>query len=103
MWTGTTGKHYERNNGRYASDLTDEEWKVIERFIPKAGSLGRPCETDMREVIKATYVGVRMEYTLEGGFGRVFAVQDNVDSPLKVGSSVGMSFADKGPVLLPLE
>ena len=55
------------------------------------------------KVVKATYVGVRMEYTLEGGFGRVFAVQDNVDNPLKVGSSVGMSFADKGPVLLPLE
>ena len=53
MWTGTTGKHYERNNGRYASDLTDEEWKVIERFIPKAGSLGRPCETDMGEVVNA--------------------------------------------------
>ena len=53
MWTGTTGKHYERNNGRYASDPTDEEWKVIERFIPKAGSLGRPCETDMGEVVNA--------------------------------------------------
>ena len=53
MWTGTTGKHYERNNGRYASDLTDEEWKVIERFIPKAGSLGRPCETDMGEAVNA--------------------------------------------------
>jgi len=53
MWTGTTGKRYERNNGRYASDLTDEEWKVIERFIPKAGSLGRPRETDMGEVVNA--------------------------------------------------
>ena len=53
MWTETTGKRYERNNGRYASDLTDEEWKVIERFIPKAGSLGRPCETDMGEVVNA--------------------------------------------------
>ena len=53
MWTGTTGKHYERNNGRYASDLTDEQWKVIERFIPKAGSLGRPCETDMGEAVNA--------------------------------------------------
>ena len=53
MWTETTGKRYERNNGQYASDLTDEEWKVIERFIPKAGSLGRPCETDMGEVVNA--------------------------------------------------
>ena len=52
-------------------------------------------------VAKATYVGVRMEYTLEGGFGQVFAVQDEVDDPLTVGKEVRMSFAAKGPVLLP--
>lgn len=52
-------------------------------------------------VIKATYVGVRMEYTLEGAFGQIFAVQDDVDDPLEVGSKVRMSFAAKGPVLLP--
>jgi len=52
-------------------------------------------------VIKATYVGVRMEYTLEGAFGQVFAVQEDVDDPLAVGSEVLMSFAEKGPVLLP--
>ncbi|SMX50032.1 ABC transporter ATP-binding protein [Maliponia aquimaris] len=52
-------------------------------------------------VAKATYVGVRMEYTLEGGFGQVFAVQDEVDDPLPVGQDVRLSFARKGPVLLP--
>ncbi len=54
-------------------------------------------------VIKATYVGDRMEYTLEGKFGQVFAVQDDVDNPLDTGSSVRLSFAAKGPVLLPDE
>ena len=52
-------------------------------------------------VAKATYVGVRMEYTLTGGFGQVFAVQDNVDTPLEPGTEVRMGFAEKGPVLLP--
>ena len=52
-------------------------------------------------ITKATYVGVRMEYTLEGAFGQVFAVQDNVDEPLEVGTDTTMSFASKGPVLLP--
>ncbi len=52
-------------------------------------------------VAKATYVGVRMEYTLTGAFGQVFAVHDDVDSPLKPGAEVRMSFTDKGPVLLP--
>ena len=51
-------------------------------------------------VAKATYVGVRMEYTLTGGFGQVFAVHDDVDTPLTPGATVHMSFADKGPVLL---
>lgn len=51
-------------------------------------------------VAKATYVGFRMEYTLEGAFGQVFAVQDDVDDPLPVGCSVKMSFASRGPVLL---
>lgn len=52
-------------------------------------------------VTKATYVGVRMEYTLTGAFGQVFAVQDDVDDPLEPGTKVKMSFAEKGPVLLP--
>ncbi len=52
-------------------------------------------------IAKATYVGVRMEYTLEAGFGSMFAVQDEVNAPLEVGSDVTVGFAEKGPVLLP--
>jgi len=52
-------------------------------------------------VAKATYVGVRMEYTLTGAFGQVFAVQDDVDTPLEPGTEVRMGFTEKGPVLLP--
>lgn len=54
-------------------------------------------------VAKATYVGVRMEYTLEGSFGQVFAVQDNVDETLEVGSELNLSFTKTGPVLLPAD
>lgn len=52
-------------------------------------------------IAKATYVGVRMEYTLEAGFGSMFAVQDEVDTPLEVGTDVTVGFSAKGPVLLP--
>jgi iron(III) transport system ATP-binding protein len=52
-------------------------------------------------VAKATYVGVRMEYTLTGNFGQVFAVHEDVDTPLEPGTEVRMGFAEKGPVLLP--
>ncbi len=53
------------------------------------------------KIAKATYVGVRMEYTLEASFGAMFAVQDDVDTPLEVGAEVTAGFAEKGPVLLP--
>lgn len=61
-------------------------------------------ETGIKATVdKATYVGVRMEYTLTGAFGQVFAVEDNVDTPFEVGTTLRMRFADKGPVLLPNE
>ncbi|MEP4339803.1 MAG: TOBE domain-containing protein, partial [Roseobacter sp.] len=52
-------------------------------------------------VAKATYVGVRMEYTLEASFGSMFAVHEDVDTPLEVGTDVTVGFSQKGPVLLP--
>ncbi|MEM8787510.1 MAG: ABC transporter ATP-binding protein [Pseudomonadota bacterium] len=52
-------------------------------------------------VAKSTYVGERMEYTLTGDFGQVFAVLDDVDDPLEPGTETRMAFARKGPVLLP--
>ena len=67
---------------------------------PSRVVLGRADGIDA-EVAKATYVGVRMEYTLTGAFGQVFAVQEDVDDPLTPGTSVKMSFAERGPVLLP--
>ena len=35
----------------YPSDLTNEQWALIEPFIPPAKSGGRPRTADMREVI----------------------------------------------------
>ena len=34
-WTETTRARYERHSGRYASDLTDQEWG-FDRAIPAA-------------------------------------------------------------------
>ena len=51
-------------------------------------------------VAKATYVGVRMEYTLEADFGSMFAVQDDVQNPLEIGKLIKVSFASTGPVLI---
>lgn len=52
-WTATARQQYGRRNARYASDLTDAEWTVIERMMPAPGRLGRPRKTDLREVVNA--------------------------------------------------
>ncbi len=52
------------------------------------------------EVEKATYVGSRMEYTLTAPFATLFAVSEDVDAPLDVGSKVTVGLAGIGPVLL---
>ena len=53
MWTETTQQQYRRDSLRYASDVTDEEWALIEGFLPRPRKLGRPRTTEMREVVNA--------------------------------------------------
>jgi len=43
----------------YLSDLTDEQWKLVEPFLPDAKPGGRPRETDLREVLNALFYLVR--------------------------------------------
>jgi putative transposase len=52
-WTKTTRKQYRRNGLRYASDLTDREWQLIARLLPKPRRVGRPREVDLRVVMNA--------------------------------------------------
>ncbi len=54
-------------------------------------------------VVKATYVGSRMEYTFSADFGTLFAVSEDVDSPLAVDTPVTVGFDPIGPVLLPAD
>ena len=53
MWTKITRPKYERAGQRYASDLTDAEWAVIEPHMPAPKPLGRPRGTDLRAVVDA--------------------------------------------------
>ena len=60
-WSRTTRKDYKRDGRRYESDVTDKEWATLEPMIPKQGRLGRPRQTDLREVFNA------IEYVLATG------------------------------------
>jgi putative transposase len=43
----------------YPTDLTDEQWKLIEPFLPPPLPGGRPRKTDLREVVNALLYLVR--------------------------------------------
>lgn len=40
---------------RYPSDLTDQEWALLEPLLPPAQPAGRPRTTDLREVLNALF------------------------------------------------
>lgn len=52
-WTEITRAKYRRDGLRYASDMTDGEWALVEPFMPKRRRLGRPRRTDLRAVVDA--------------------------------------------------
>ena len=54
-WTKTTRKQYRRDGLRYASDLTDREWQLVARLLPKPKRVGRPREVDLRVVLNAIF------------------------------------------------
>ncbi len=51
MWTTKNRPRYDRDKLRYPSDLTDEEWLLIEPLIPPAKRGGRRREVVMRQVV----------------------------------------------------
>jgi transposase len=61
MWTETTRAQHNRDALRFASDLTDPEWAVLERHLPPAAAIGRPPSWPMREIANAIF------YVLRGG------------------------------------
>jgi transposase len=51
MWTTENRPRYKRDQLRYPSDLTEEEWSLVARLIPPAKRGGRRREVDVREVV----------------------------------------------------
>jgi len=51
MWTAKNRKHYDRSRLRYPSDLTDEEWALVEPQIPPAKRGGNSRHVNLREVM----------------------------------------------------
>jgi putative transposase len=51
VWTNDNRPRYKRDNLRYPSDLTDDEWSHVQPLIPRAKRGGRPREVETREVL----------------------------------------------------
>ncbi|MGH6799325.1 MAG: transposase, partial [Roseiarcus sp.] len=51
MWTSRNRGRYDRSRLRYPSDLTDEEWALVEALIPPAKRGGNRRHVVAREVV----------------------------------------------------
>ena len=57
-WTETPHKQHERDELRYASDLRDAEWRLIEPLMPPSCRRGRPRKVDLQVIMNAIlYIG----------------------------------------------
>jgi len=54
-WTETTRRKHDRDGLRYASDLSDAEWKLLDRLMPPRRRLGRPRVVSLRAVVNAIF------------------------------------------------
>ena len=53
MWTASARHQYRRSGGRYATDVTDAEFALLEPLLPPAKRGGRRSGTSLREVLNA--------------------------------------------------
>jgi transposase len=51
MWTTETRARHDRDKLRYPSDLTDDEWALVELLIPPAKRGGRKRTKDERDLV----------------------------------------------------
>src|ERR1700722_19272088 len=58
MWTPATRAQHSRDSLRFATDLTDEEFAVVEPIFPAPAGIGRP-PTALREILQANFYVMR--------------------------------------------
>ncbi len=59
MWTDSARAKYAQAARRYATDLTDAEFALIEPRLPPTKRVGRPRTTDLRTVLDAIFYLLR--------------------------------------------
>ena len=59
MWTATTRRQHSRAGLRYATDVTDAEWRILETLLPGPAHRGRRWAWPLREIINAIFYVLR--------------------------------------------
>ena len=52
-WTKITPQKYNRDGLRYPSDMTDEEWLIVETVLPPRRRVGRARTRDLPAIVNA--------------------------------------------------
>ncbi len=78
MWTPVTRSQHDREHLRYGSDLTDEEWALLEPLLPPTAATGRPRRWPMREVMNGLVLCPSRRLPLANVAG---ALQSSAHSP----------------------
>ena len=77
-------------SNKYPSDVTDEQWALIEPLIP-VYSGGRPRKTDLRDVVDAIFYLLRTSCQwaeqVEASFGRESFSGDEATPPGIIGQA----------------
>ena len=59
MWTPATRRRHSHEHLRYASDVSDEEWALLEPHLPAPCLTGRPRAWELREIVNAIFYVLR--------------------------------------------
>jgi transposase len=59
MWTDTTRAQHARVGNGLPSNLTDEEWALIEPLLPARSGLGRPAKWTYRQIMNGLFFVLR--------------------------------------------
>jgi Putative transposase of IS4/5 family (DUF4096) len=67
MWTAKNRGRYDRRKLRYPSDLTNEEWALVEPMIPPAKDGGNKRRVNVREVVNGIMFILSTGLPMAGG------------------------------------
>jgi hypothetical protein len=98
-WTEENRGRYDRRGQRYPSDMTNEEWIVLEPLLPVPQGKGRPRRYALREIMN----GIRyvLRYGIPWDAMPIGTLQRPGDGPARVGHQTALPIGAVSPDDIP--